>query len=92
MTFTWLNKQGVESDLGFVVQFTGRFTCEYRESGHILEFRVESGGGPMLDVSSEDLMKWRGPLLHGETLAQQQARIKQNVKAAMEFQGLLAIV
>jgi hypothetical protein len=28
--FTYLNKQGVESDAGFVVQFTGRFTLEYR--------------------------------------------------------------
>jgi hypothetical protein len=31
MTFSWLNKQGVESDDGFRVQFTGRFTLEYVE-------------------------------------------------------------
>ena len=41
--FTWLNKQGVQSDAGFVVQFTGRFTCEYREDGRVLELEVEDG-------------------------------------------------
>lgn len=29
--FSWMNKQGVRSDQGFEVQFTDRFTAEYRE-------------------------------------------------------------
>ena len=41
--FTWLNKQGVRSDRGFEVQFTGRFDAEYREGGRIVELYVESG-------------------------------------------------
>jgi hypothetical protein len=31
MGFTWLNKQGVESDEGLVLQRVDRFAFEYRE-------------------------------------------------------------
>jgi hypothetical protein len=41
--FTWLNKQGVRSDRGFEVQFTGRFDAEYREGGKVVKLYVESG-------------------------------------------------
>ena len=41
--FTWLNKQGVKSDAGFEVQFTGRFDAEYREAGKVMSIYVESG-------------------------------------------------
>ena len=92
MNFHWLNKQGVQSDLGFIVQRTGRFTCEYREGPYAMEFGVESGGSSMIDVSSTDLKKWKGPLLPGETSTQQYDRIRRNVKAAMEFQGLIAVM
>ena len=39
--FIWLNMQGVQSDRGFVVQFTGRFTAEYREHSKVVTLEVE---------------------------------------------------
>src|SRR4051794_12498175 len=41
--FKWLNKQSVESDRGFVVQFTGRFSMEYREGSKTVTLAVEGG-------------------------------------------------
>lgn len=39
----WLNKQGVESETGFVVQITGRLTVEYREDGRVVVVACEDG-------------------------------------------------
>ena len=44
--FTWLNQQGVRSDQGFEVQFTGRWEMEYREGPHVLQFSVDGGLEP----------------------------------------------
>jgi hypothetical protein len=41
--FKWLNKQGVRSDKGFVVQCTGRFEVEYREEKRRISIYVEPG-------------------------------------------------
>lgn len=38
--FTWLNKQGVQSDRGFDVQRTERFVMEYHEKGNIVSEAV----------------------------------------------------
>ena len=38
---TWMNKQGVRSDLGFEFQFTGRFSAEYRENGKVTKIYVQ---------------------------------------------------
>lgn len=91
--FTWLNKQGVQSDRGFVVQFTGRFTAEYREHGKVVTLEVEDGrmgGLPCIILDSGAFQHW-----DGETTpipANQQAEMFQNVKEAMEFQGLKLVV
>lgn len=93
--FKWLNKQGVESDAGFVVQHTGRFTCEYREGGHTLELEVEDGtvgGSPCLSISKEAFSQWKGPCLNNESRIEQQARLLLNFKNAMEFQGLKLVL
>ena len=42
--FEWINKQGVRSDSGAVIQFTGRFTAEYTRYGVTIEVDVEDGG------------------------------------------------
>jgi len=60
--FTWLNKQGVRSDRGFEVQFTGRFDAEYREGGRIVELYVESGlsgGEPCISVEPDAFARWK---------------------------------
>jgi hypothetical protein len=93
--FKWLNKQGVESDSGFVVQFTGRFTCEYRENGCLLEIEVEDGlmgDRPCVNIKRDVFSKWNGSCLENESPAEQQVRLLRNFKDAMEFQGLSVAV
>ena len=89
--FTWLNKQGVKSDTGFSVQFTGRFTCEYSEGKRTLKFEVENGydkGKPCTVTRRTSFFLWDGEKL---TLERQQ-EIINNIEAAMDFQGLKLIV
>lgn len=91
--FTWLNKQGVQSDRGFVVQFTGRFTAEYREHGKVVTLEVEdgrSGGLPCIILDPDAFKHWDGEAT--PIPASQQAEMFQNVKEAMEFQGLKLVV
>ena len=87
--FTWLNKQGVRSSEGFEVQFTGRFTAEYREHGKVITLAVESGfwgGGPSISVQANAFEHWDHWL--PSNLPQEQERIKGNLRAALQFQGL----
>lgn len=90
--FTWLNKQGVKSDKGFIVQRTDRFSCDYREGVKKIEIEVESGliGDQFcINVSTKSFSSWHG----GESISsEKQAEILQNFKDAMEFQGLKVIV
>lgn len=87
--FTWLNKQGVKSDRGFVVQRTGRFTAEYRDKGKVVTLDVESGllnGKPCISVDPDAFQHW-----DGETATippEEQAQMFKNLREAEEFQGL----
>ena len=91
MAFTWLNKQGVQSELGFEVQVIDRFTVEYREGHRTLTVEVEDGmsaGKPCLLVSPGFCRRWddmaAGSILDDE----EQARIERNFRDAFSFQGL----
>jgi len=42
MTFSWINKQGVSSDEGFSVAFTGRSTVRYVEGDRAMLLEGES--------------------------------------------------
>ena len=93
--FTWLNKQGVQSDAGFVVQFTGRFTCEYREGGRILDLEVEDGvigQQPCINIKRDAFASWNVVGVKHDIPEEQQLRMLQNFKDAMEFQGLHVVV
>ena len=85
--FTWLNKQGVKSDLGFEVQRTGRFSAEYREGLKRITLDVESGGPvPGLSISADAFLRWDGS---SEVNApEEQQRLLKNFKDALEFEGL----
>jgi hypothetical protein len=90
--FTWLNKQGVRSDRGFIVQFTGRFTAEYREGDKKVTLEIEDGisdGVQCISVDPSAFARWDG----GAEIAQdEQDRLFQNLKEAIEFQSLKLII
>lgn len=89
--FTWLNKQGVQSELGFVVQCTGRFTYEYREGGRSLEIEVESGflaGSPSISIHKDAFAKWDRSRPFYEAPKEEQERLVKNFRDALAFQGL----
>ena len=87
--FTWLNKQGVQSDNGFIVQRTGRFTAEYRDRGKVVTLDVESGllgDQPCIIVDPDAFQHWDGDT--AKISPEEQARMFQNLREAVEFQGL----
>jgi len=86
--FVWMNKQGVRSDSGFEVQFTGRFNAEYREGSRIVTLSVESGrscGEPCIILGPRAFARWNNGV---PIPKEKQAQMLQNFKDAMEFQGL----
>jgi len=90
--FTWLNKQGVQSDRGFAVQRTERFVMEYREGGRIVTLDIEdglSGGLPCICLDPSAFERWdTGAAIPKD----EQDRLFQNLKEAMEFQGLKLVI
>jgi hypothetical protein len=90
--FTWLNKQGVRSDQGFELQFTGRFDAEYRDRGRVVRLYVEngqSGGMPCIIVEPTAFERWEG----GEPIPpNERVQMFENLKQALEFQGLRLVV
>jgi hypothetical protein len=90
--FAWLNKQGVQSERGFVVQRTGRFIMKYNENGKTVTLDIESGmssGLPCISVDPGAFECWDGgaPISKDE-----QDRLFQNLKEAIEFQGLKLVI
>ncbi|MBK7617018.1 MAG: hypothetical protein IPJ08_22210 [Burkholderiales bacterium] len=90
--FTWKNKQGVQSDEGFALQFVGRFAAEYREGSKVMEVEIEDGfldGKPAVNVSRAAFRSWRDD---SSTLPpDDQIRIADNFRRACEFQGLSVV-
>lgn len=91
--FKWLNKQGVESTDGFVVQFTGRFTAEYKENKNTITLDIEDGfknGQPCIILRANAFNKWdssKTPIFEHE-----RSRIFNNFRDACSFQGLDVVV
>lgn len=87
--FTWLNKQGVSSDLGFTVQFTGRFSAEYQEGPLKIVVDVEDGGGagyPIIYYNGECFRRWTNSTI--SLSPSERARVVANFREAVKFQGL----
>lgn len=93
MVFTWLNKQGVQSDDGFAVQFTGRFSAEYREGARVIKIHVENGvmgKRPCISIKKNAFDRWSD---NAESVPiDKQLQILKNFREAMEFQGLALFV
>lgn len=93
--FTWLNKQGVRSDQGFELQFTGRFSAEYREGKRLVTLDVEdglNGGLPCIIVDPDAFSHWDGDPAHARISEADQQRMIQNLREALEFQGLKLVI
>ncbi len=91
--FTWINKQGVKSSKGFIVQSVGRFTIEYREGNKCLSIEVDNGrlsDGRFCEIVSPNaFVKWDdGTLVSKE----KQEEILINFTEAMEFQNIGVVV
>ena len=90
--FTWLNKQGVKSDKGFVVQSINRFVIEYRESTKIIKISVEAAllpsGKAGVYIYPDEFEKWSDGTLIPED---RQKEILKNFTDAMEFQGVAVL-
>ncbi|MFG6447631.1 hypothetical protein ACG0Z6_05170 [Roseateles sp. BYS180W] len=84
-TFSWINKQGVRSSDGFEVQFTGRFTAEYREGARHLAIEVEGADG-LINFSPRAFERWANDST--VNTQEEQARLLKNFLSALEFQGL----
>ena len=84
--FSWINKQGVRSSEGFEVQFTSRFTAEYREDHHYLVLNVEDGANGVIGFDPKEFEKWANS--SAKNSPEEQARMLKNFLSALEFQGL----
>ena len=81
--FRWINKQGVESDTGFVVQRTGRFTAEYREAGRTVVIDVEG-----LVVGARHIVSYmRSSFSAWSSDPAEQQRVIDNYRSALLFMG-----
>ena len=90
--FTWLNKQGVKSDKGFIVQRTGRFSSEYVDGTNKITIFHESGyfaNTPALLVNASEFSRWDdGSLIP----ISKQKEIIKNFCEAIKFQDLEVVV
>ena len=85
--FSWINKQGVESDSGFIVQRAGRFTEEYREGGRVIVIDVE--GGFMGDKHVTNYRRASFAAWSKDPVEQQ--HVIDNYRSALVFQGSLPV-
>ncbi|MFA6302695.1 MAG: ATP-binding protein [Legionella sp.] len=86
--FTWLNKQGVKSDMGFTVQSVSRFVIRYSETQGEIDLSVEDGkygGKAMIYVYDDEFYKWSDGRSIPEEKKQQ---ILKNFIEAMNFQNI----
>lgn len=90
--FQWLNKQGVESSEGFVLQRMHRHYYHYIEAGKVLKVIVEpcrdhNSGEYYEEISIQSLHAWESPC-HTALSSQEQSRFQANIGAALAFMGI----
>jgi len=89
MTFQWLNKQGVESSEGFVVQRMDRISYHYEEGGKTLKVLVDDGLTPdgkyYVTLYFPEKLRWEAPFDKLVISPSEAARIEANFEAAMRF-------
>lgn len=91
---TWINKQGVKSDTGFVVQSVDRFVIEYREGDKKRSLYVERGRTPegslCVDIAPDAFAQWDGDATNLSVA--KQAEMLSNFIEAMKFQEIEVVI
>lgn len=84
MTFTWLNKQGSQSDSGFILQRMHRYYYHYIDGDHTIRVKVE----PSIKCEKillSSLSAWQPPH-DGETIDPDiESKIRSDIAAALGF-------
>ena len=90
--FKELNKQGIQSDEGYIVQFVGRFEVEYRDGDKYISIYVEPGrsssGSLSLIIGKGAFEKWANNIPISE---EQQKTILANFTKAINYFGMEVI-
>lgn len=90
--FRWLNKQGVESSTGFILQSIDRYGYHYKEAGKTMRIDVEpclaSSGDYYEEVVEKSFCAWLPPHAAEVVTAEVRQRIKANVGSALSFMGI----
>lgn len=90
--FTWLNKQGVKSDEGYILQCMDRFFYHYIEDDHLMIIYVEGCFDnnniffEYIETSSFD--EWQPPYDKEVISDQVKESIRRKVEAALTFMGI----
>lgn len=95
MSFSWLNKQGVESSEGFAVQRVSRFVVEYRSGEKTMQLEgesliignLESGIFGFGFYSKWRTTKWDSPYDGEPISSEERDQIVSNISRAMKFMG-----
>ncbi len=89
MKFVWLNKQGVASDQGFVLQSVDRYAFEYREANRVARLKGESfRRDGRCGFGFYGFPDWWEPPYDKVPVAEVD-RIINNIKEAMAFMDIL---
>lgn len=85
-SFTWINKQGVQSSEGFALQRVDRFHYDYVENGKTLRVAVDGDGIYQLYLPPDAV--WEPPFEQEKLETRDLDRIAANMKEAMDFKGI----
>ena len=84
MTFTWLNKQGVESDGGFILQRMHRYYYHYIVADHVMLVKVEPGIKDE-QILLASLSTWQPPHDTEAINSDAKNKIRSHIAAALDF-------
>jgi len=92
MTFSWIHKQGVRSDDGYTVAFTGRYTLKYAEGDKEMVLEGESMFGDLdgrafgfAFYEGWRTTPWQPPYAADPISSADRLRIMSNIREAFAF-------
>jgi hypothetical protein len=84
MLFKWLNKQGVESSSGYMLQRMGRFYYHYKEGDHVMRVNIEPGV-EYQEIVWDKTVRWEPPHDSERVSSEQITAIEKNISDALTF-------